>query len=100
MRPNGLDVGSALKDTWVLEWPGPDAADRPLRPRHFHADWRERDWGEITNQDYENMEHIQVGMQSFACTDLRFNERQEQNLLHMHRVIDRYLLDGSRAPVD
>jgi hypothetical protein len=91
VRPNGLDVDSALKDTWVLEWPRP-GSDRPPRPREFYPDWRDRDWGEITNQDYTNMENIQVGMKSRGCTDLRLNVRQESNVLHMHRVIDRYLV--------
>jgi hypothetical protein len=37
------------------------------------------------------MEHIQSGMKSRACTHLRLNSRQESNILHKHRVIDRYL---------
>ena len=37
------------------------------------------------------MAHIQTGMKSRACRGLRLNPRQESNLLHMHRVIDRYL---------
>jgi len=94
VRPNGLDVDSALKDTWVLERPRSSQDERPPRPREFYADWRERDWGEITNQDYANMENIQIGMKSQGCTELRLNERQESNVLHMHRVIDRYLLDS------
>ena len=27
----------------------------------FYADWTERDWGEITNQDYANMAEVQTG---------------------------------------
>jgi hypothetical protein len=30
-------------------------------------------------------------MKSRACAGLRLNARQESNILHMHRVIDRYL---------
>ena len=30
----------------------------PTRPK-FYADWRERNWGEITEQDYENLANVQ-----------------------------------------
>ena len=37
------------------------------------------------------MAHIQTGMNTRWCSDLRLSPRQESNILHMHRVIDRYL---------
>ena len=89
IRPNGLDPDSAVKDTWFLEWPRTD--DRPRRaPRRFYPDWKDRDWGIITNQDYANMEHVQIGMKSRGG-GFRLNRRQESNILHMHRMIDCYL---------
>jgi phenylpropionate dioxygenase-like ring-hydroxylating dioxygenase large terminal subunit len=92
IRPNGTAPASCIKDTWFLEWP--PEGQSPRRPqRRFFPDWTERDWGEITNQDYANMEHVQVGMTSRGGSDLRLNRRQEVNILHMHRVIDRYLTD-------
>jgi phenylpropionate dioxygenase-like ring-hydroxylating dioxygenase large terminal subunit len=90
VRPNGLDPDSAMKDTWFLEWPRPGAVPKRAQ-RRFFPDWSERDWGIITNQDYANMEHVQIGMKSRGGPGLRFNRRQESNVLHMHRVIDRYL---------
>jgi phenylpropionate dioxygenase-like ring-hydroxylating dioxygenase large terminal subunit len=90
VRPDGLDPDRSIKDTWVLEWPRADAEPRPL-VRAFHADWTERDWGEITMQDYENLGRVQRGMKSRGFDGLRCNPRQESNILHMHRVIDRYL---------
>jgi nitrite reductase/ring-hydroxylating ferredoxin subunit len=93
VRPNGLDPDSAIKDTWFLEWHREAEADK--RPqRRFYPDWAERDWGLITNQDYANMEHVQIGMKSRGGPDLRLNRRQESNVLHMHRIIDRYLTDS------
>jgi nitrite reductase/ring-hydroxylating ferredoxin subunit len=89
-RPYGLDPDRAIHDTWVLEWPRPGAERRPPTRRDV-PDWTERDWGEITNQDYANMAEVQVGMKSAGFTGLRLNPRQEANLLHMHRVIDTYL---------
>ena len=90
VRPNGRDPDSAIQDTWVLEWPAPGTTWR-MPERRFFPDWRARDWGEITTQDYENLTRVQAGMRSRGFTGLRLNPRQESNLLHMHRVIDRYL---------
>jgi phenylpropionate dioxygenase-like ring-hydroxylating dioxygenase large terminal subunit len=93
VRPNGLDPDSAIKDTWMLEWPlaSQTSDERRRVSRKFYPDWTARDWGLITNQDYENMAHVQAGMKSKGFTGLRLNHRQESNVGHMHRVIDRYL---------
>jgi phenylpropionate dioxygenase-like ring-hydroxylating dioxygenase large terminal subunit len=90
IRPNGLDPDSSIKDTWTLEWPRPDQPERKWE-RRFYPDWRDKDWGEITNQDYANMLEVQTGMKSRGFKGSRLNPRQESNVLHMHRVIDRYL---------
>jgi nitrite reductase/ring-hydroxylating ferredoxin subunit len=93
VRPNALDPDSAIKDTWFLEWPRDGVVNKRAQ-RRFYSDWTERDWGLITNQDYANMEHVQVGMKSRGGRGLRLNRRQESNVLHMHRMIDRYLTDS------
>jgi len=92
VRPNGLDPDSSIKDTWFLEWPREAGSNKRAR-RRFYPDWTERDWGLITNQDYANMEHVQIGLKSRGGQGLRLNRRQESNVLHMHRMIDRYLTD-------
>jgi hypothetical protein len=75
----------------VLEWRAPGAQPgRPVTPK-FYANWRDRDWGEITEQDYENLANVQAGMRSSGWSGARLNPRQESNILHMHRVLDRYL---------
>jgi phenylpropionate dioxygenase-like ring-hydroxylating dioxygenase large terminal subunit len=89
VRPDGTDPDRCIKDTWFLEWPE-EGAPRKRAQRRFFPDWTERDWGEITNQDYANMEHVQMGMKARG-RGFRLNRRQEANILHMHRVIDRYL---------
>jgi phenylpropionate dioxygenase-like ring-hydroxylating dioxygenase large terminal subunit len=91
-RPHGLDPEQAIHDTWVLEWPRP-GADRREAKRRFTEDWTARDWGEITTQDYETLAEVQRGMRSDGFDALRLNPRQESNILHMHRVIDRYLTE-------
>jgi phenylpropionate dioxygenase-like ring-hydroxylating dioxygenase large terminal subunit len=90
VRPDGTDPDSCIKDTWFLQWPPEDGFPQRAE-RRFFPDWTARDWGEITNQDYANMEHVQMGMKSRGGPPLRLNRRQESNILHMHRVIDRYL---------
>ena len=40
------------------------------------------------------MEHVQIGMKSAGGRGLRLNRRQESNVLHMHRMIDRYLTNS------
>jgi len=90
VRPNGLDPESTIKDTWVLEWPRPGQPWQ-MPERRFFPDWTARNWGEITTQDYRNIVRAQLGMKSRGFDGLRLNPRQEGNILHMHRVIDRYL---------
>jgi len=90
IRPNGLDPDSCIKDTWTLEWPRADQPERKWE-RRFYPQWRDKDWGEITNQDYANMLEVQTGMKARGFKGSRLNPRQESNVLHMHRVIDRYL---------
>jgi len=90
VRPNGRDPNSAIKDTWVLEWPRP-GTDWQMPERRFYADWHDRKWGEITEQDYANLANVQRGMHSRGFDGSRLASKQESNVLHMHRVVDRYL---------
>ncbi|HEY2813620.1 MAG TPA: aromatic ring-hydroxylating dioxygenase subunit alpha [Acidimicrobiales bacterium] len=92
VRPNGLDPDSSIKDIWTLEWPSAAHTEGKWEQR-FYPDWTEKDWGEISNQDYANMLEVQTGMKSRAFRGPRLNARQESNILHMHRVIDRYLTE-------
>ena len=64
-------------------------------PARFFEDWHDRNWGEITEQDYENLANVQRGMRSSGWEGARLNPRQESNILHMHRTIDTYLLGPS-----
>jgi nitrite reductase/ring-hydroxylating ferredoxin subunit len=93
VRPNGRDPDSCIQDTWVLEWPAADAEWKMPKIRDY-PNWHDRNWGEITEQDYTNLGYVQAGMKSKACEGLRLNPRQEGNILQMHRVIDRYITEG------
>jgi len=37
------------------------------------------------------MARVQEGLRSRGCTGVRLATRQESNIAHLHRVIDRYL---------
>ena len=89
-RPNGLDPDSTLLDFWALEWVPPDAERKPIE-RKFYDDWTVKDWGQINNQDFANFTEITSGMRSRGFRGALLNPVQEANLLHHHRVLDRYL---------
>jgi phenylpropionate dioxygenase-like ring-hydroxylating dioxygenase large terminal subunit len=93
VRPYGRDPNRSIKDTWVLEW-RPPGDDQPTPAARFFEDWHDRNWGEITEQDYTNLANVQRGMRSSGWAGARLNPRQEGNILHMHRVIDRYLTES------
>jgi nitrite reductase/ring-hydroxylating ferredoxin subunit len=90
VRPHERDPDRSVKDTWVLEWPAHDA-EWQMPTRRFYADWTQRDWGTITEQDYANLAEVQRGMKTSGCDGVWLNPRQEGNILQMHRVIDGYL---------
>lgn len=89
-RPNGMDPDSTIKDLWTLQRV-PRGETWEMPERRVYPDWREKDWGIVTNQDYENMRHVQQGLKVRSSRGLRLNPRQESGVIHMHRVIDRYL---------
>jgi phenylpropionate dioxygenase-like ring-hydroxylating dioxygenase large terminal subunit len=90
VRP-GPDPHTAVNDTWVLEWPDASRDARP--PRVETVDWREFAWDPVTQQDYDNLERVQRGMRDGSVEWLFPNPRQEGNVVHLHRVLDRYLFD-------
>jgi phenylpropionate dioxygenase-like ring-hydroxylating dioxygenase large terminal subunit len=90
VRPFERDPNRSVKDTWVLEWRATGTQASPPK-RRYVADWHDRNWGEITEQDYENLANVQRGMRASGWEGARLNPRQESNILHMHREIDGYL---------
>jgi nitrite reductase/ring-hydroxylating ferredoxin subunit len=90
MRPNGMDPDSTIKDLWTLQRLVP-GGEWQMPERRFYPDWREKDWGSVTAQDYENMTHVQEGLKVRSSRGLRLNPRQEAEIIHMHEVIDRYI---------
>lgn len=89
-RPNGLDPDSTLLDYWALEWVPRGGQASPIQ-RKFYEDWSVKDWGQINNQDFENMAEVTRGMKSRWYKRALLNPVQEANVIHHQRVIDRYL---------
>ncbi|MGZ4795526.1 MAG: aromatic ring-hydroxylating oxygenase subunit alpha [Acidimicrobiia bacterium] len=89
VRPHPDDPNRSLNDTWVLEWPDRSRAARP--PRVETVDCETFAWDPVTRQDYDNLARVQAGMRDGSVEWLFPNPRQEGNVVHMHRVIDRYL---------
>ena len=89
-RPNGLDPDSTLLDYWALEWVPLDAEPKPVE-RKFYDDWTTKDWGLINNQDFANLAEVTKGMKSKGYRGAMLNPVQEANLIHHHRMLDRYL---------
>ena len=78
VRADGHDPDRAIMDTWVLGWLNPER-EWKMPARQWFPDWRERDWGPVTTQDYENVWRVQRGMKSRGFDGLRCNPRQESN---------------------
>jgi phenylpropionate dioxygenase-like ring-hydroxylating dioxygenase large terminal subunit len=89
-RPNGLDPDSTLLDYWALEWVPAGQKPAPII-RKFYEDWSAKDWGQINNQDFENLAEITAGMRSRWYRRALLNPAQEANIIHHHKVLDRYL---------
>jgi len=89
-RPNGLDPDSTLLDYWALEWV-PAGQEPPPIVRKFYDDWSAKDWGLINNQDFGNLAEITAGMKSRWYRRALLNPAQEANIIHHHKVLDRYL---------
>ncbi len=70
----------------MLEWPRP-GAEWQMPERRFYADWHERKWGEITEQDYTNLANVQRGMRSRGLRRLPAREQAgEQRAAHAPRA--------------
>lgn len=89
VRPNGLQVESAILDVWALERFAP-GAEPPLE-REFYTDWRDGNFPTLFQQDFAYIEDVQKGMHSRGLSVLRPNPLQESTIANYHDVIRQYL---------
>ena len=90
VRPNGLDPLSTIKDLWTLEWPEARARSGRCRRGSTTPTGRPRTGASSPTRTTPTWSTSSPAC-SRAAAGLRLNPRQESNVLHMHRVIDRYL---------
>ena len=74
----------------MLEWPRP-AATSGRCSRSSTPTGTSANWGEITEQDYDEPRQRAAGDAVGGFDGARLEPTQEGNVLHMHRVIDDYL---------
>lgn len=98
-RPDGDDPDSCIYDVWGLQRYSPGA--EPAITRHQFMgkeDWR--GVGEVSiilDQDFKNMEQVQIGMKSFGFPGNRPNPIQELAIVNKHRVLrEEYLFRNDR----
>jgi hypothetical protein len=95
-RPNGDDPDTCIFDIWSLQRYAPGA--EPTLHRQFIPDWNantKADFGLILSQDFQNFEHVQLGMKSRGFKGLRTNPAQESEIPNMHRALAEYLARSS-----
>lgn len=88
-RPNGHDPNSCIFDVWSLMRYAP--GEEPKLEREFYTDWRQRDWGRILTQDFQNFADVQSGMKSRAFEGSRVNPVQEMVIANFHRVLREFI---------
>ena len=94
VRPNGTDPDSCIKDTWFLQWPPEDEASEegraPFLPRLDGARLgRDHQSGLRQHGARPDRDEVTRGAAPSGSTVAR-----RANVLHMHRMIDRYLTGG------
>lgn len=94
-RPDGDNPDSCIFDIWSLARYAP-GEEPPLNRELYYGqdDWKtdaiER-FGVIPNQDFQNMEHVQMGMKSSGFKASRTNPLQEVAISNFHAVLFEYL---------
>lgn len=88
-RPDGSNPDSCLYDVWGLQRYAPGAEPNLNRLRFFgKEDWRGvGSVSLILEQDFLNMEQVQIGMKSYGFPGSRTNPEQELAVSNMHRVL-------------
>jgi len=88
-RPDGDDPNSCIYDVWGLERYAP-GAEPSLKRLFFHGkdDWRGvGSVSIILEQDFLNMEQVQMGMKSYGFPGNRTSPMQETSISNMHRAL-------------
>ena len=91
VRPNGRDPHRVDQGHLGARVAAPERSSGRCRERRFYADWTERDWGEITEQDYANLANVQRGMRSRGFDGSAPQPSRRATSCTCTASIDRYL---------
>jgi phenylpropionate dioxygenase-like ring-hydroxylating dioxygenase large terminal subunit len=90
-RPNGDDPDSCIFDVYALERYAPGEEPKAVEVE-VKAKWEGLDeWGLILQQDFENMEFVQLGMKSKGFKGARTNPAQERAVSNFHATLHAYI---------
>lgn len=89
-RPHRRDPDQSYFDVCNLERFGPEITP-PEVAYEFYDDWRQRDWGTLFSQDFENLQKIQAGMHARGFAGLRLCG-QESLIANFHRALEHVMV--------
>jgi choline monooxygenase len=87
----GADPDSCLFDLFIFRWPD-ETAPPPERVPHLEADPATTSFGKVLDQDFANLPGVQRGLHSDLLSEVTLLT-SEVRIVHLHRVLDRYLTD-------
>lgn len=105
-RPNGQDPESCIMDVMLLK-PCPKDGPRP-KPAPVHELGLDEPWSDavelgglsvIFEQDMGNLPYVQEGLHASGTGVVHFGRYSEMRIRHLHRMIDRYIAEGSAMSV-
>ena len=88
--PNGDDPDSCILEELICRLVGPDSAGETAEWIEYDS-WHDYDCPALLQQDFSNLERMQVGMKQRGYRGVVLAQRQEDRIQHMAEVIERYL---------
>ena len=89
IRPHATDPDRCWFDVWRFAWPDERAAAPPPVPNVW-VDQGVATFGQVLDQDFENLPRVQRGMHSTSLQHVTLSF-QERRVIHVHTVVDQYL---------
>ncbi len=89
IRPNATDPDHCWFDLWRFAWPD-QTQPAPEPVPNIWVDQGAGSFGQVLDQDFENLPRVQRGMHSSSLHHVTLSF-QERRVIHVHTVIDEYL---------
>lgn len=96
IRPDAADPDSCLFDLYIFRWP--DETQPPPEPvPNVVVEAGAASFGKVLDQDFDNLPGVQRGLHHDLLGEVTLLAH-EIRLVHLHRVLDRYLAERPRPP--